>query len=92
MTIQWLSSLLLLWQRGKLPAQLAVYIEHMLIHAHGYVHPISTDESPPKRNKINAIESSLNISCENIRGSSSIVCCIDIIVHNELILIELRLA
>ena len=56
MKIQWSSSLLLLWQRGKLPAQLAVYIEHMLVHAHGYVPTIWTEGSPPKRNTINAIE------------------------------------
>ena len=54
--MQWSLSLLLLWLRGKLPAQLAVYIEHMLIHMHGYVHTISTEGSPPKRNKINVIE------------------------------------
>ena len=46
----------IVWQRGKLPAQLAVDVKHMLIHAHGYVHTILTEGSPPKRNKMNAIE------------------------------------
>ena len=31
--------------------RLAVYIDNTLIHAHGYVHTISTEWSPPKRNK-----------------------------------------
>ena len=39
-----------------LPAQLAVDIEHMLVHAYGYFHTISRDESPPKHHKTSTEE------------------------------------